>query len=184
MKTPRLQLEFAPNARRVTWLGVAILIAGVGVLGFSGMQLAKVLATRAHQANTLAALDARRGAALAFAAANAKRATSTDPAELARTRAVRLVAQNLVTPWADLLASLESAPNKSVALLSVEPSVSKHSLRLTAEARNAQDMLGYLSALQRDNRLSSVVLVSHQVQAQAPGTPVRFQVQAAWGGGQ
>jgi Tfp pilus assembly protein PilN len=183
VKTTRLHLEFAPNARRVTWLGVAMLIAGIAVLGVSAVQLTKVLTTQTHQANTLAALEARQGAALAAAAARAKRPTPTDPAELARTRAVRLVAQNLVTPWADLLASLESAPNKSVALLSVEPSVSRHSLRLTAEARSAQDMLGYLSALQRDSRLSSVVLVSHQVQAQAPGTPVRFQVQAAWGGG-
>jgi Tfp pilus assembly protein PilN len=184
VKTTRLQLEFAPNARRVSWLGALMLAAGAALLGFSGLQLAKVLATNARQADTLAALEAHRGAAVAAAAASAKRASPSDPAELARTRAVRLVAQNLVTPWADLLASLESAPNKSVALLSVEPSVSKHSLRLTAEARSAQDMLGYLSALQRDSRLSAVVLVSHQVQAQAPGTPVRFQVQAAWGGGQ
>jgi Tfp pilus assembly protein PilN len=182
VKTTRLQLEFAPNARRVTWLGALMLVAGAAVFGFSALQLAKVLTSNAHQADTLAALDARRGAALA-ATANAKRNAPTDPAELARTRAVRLVAQNLVTPWADLLASLESAPNKSVALLSVEPSVSKHSLRLTAEARSAQDMLGYLSALQHDSRLNAVVLVSHQVQMQAPGTPVRFQLQANWGAG-
>jgi hypothetical protein len=43
-------------------------------------------------------------------------------------------------------------------------------------------MLSYLGALQRDDRLNTVVLVSHQVQAQTPGTPVRFQVQAGWGG--
>lgn len=184
MKTTRLQLEFAPNARRVTWLGGAMLVASVVVLGVSAYQLTQVLAANARQAGTLAALDSRRGAAMAAAATQAKRTVGNDPAEIARTRAVRLVAQNLVTPWADLLASLESAPNRSAALLSVEPSVSKHTLRLTAEARNQQDMLAYLSALQRDSRLSAVVLVSHQVQAQSPGTPVRFQVQASWGAGQ
>ena len=47
--------------------------------------------------------------------------------------------------------------------------------RLVAERGAAQ------AALQHDPRLSSVVLVSHQVQAQAPGTPIRFQVQAQWG---
>ena len=180
MKTQRLRLEFAPNARHVSWLSATLLLVSFAVLGASAVHLAQVLATNARQSDTLAALDARRGAA----SVGTKRAASADPGEIARTRAVRLVAQNLVTPWADLLASLESAPNRSVALLSVEPSVSKHSLRLTAEARNAPEMLAYLSALQRDSRLSSVVLVSHQVQAQAPGTPVRFQIQAGWGAGQ
>lgn len=179
MRTQRLQLEFAPHARRGSPLGTALLIAAIAVFGVSAFELAHVMATNSRQADLLAAIDAHRGAA---AATDAKRPPPTDPAELARTRAVRLVAQNLVTPWADLLESLESAPNRSVALLSVEPSVSKKSIRLTAEARTTQEMLAYLGALQRDDRLNTVVLVSHQVQAQAPGTPVRFQVQAGWGG--
>ena len=42
-------------------------------------------------------------------------------------------------------------------------------------------MLDYVAALQADRRLSQVVLVSHQVQTQAVGKPVRFQMQSAWG---
>jgi Tfp pilus assembly protein PilN len=180
MRAQRLQLDFAPHARRVSRLGSAMLVASVVVFGASAFELARVLTTNARQADLLAALDARRSAA--NPTSDTKRPAPTDPAELARTRAVRLVAQNLVTPWADLLESLESAPNRSVALLSVEPSVAKKSIRLTAEARSTQEMLAYLGALQRDDRLNTVVLVSHQVQIQAPGTPVRFQVQAGWGG--
>jgi Tfp pilus assembly protein PilN len=44
-------------------------------------------------------------------------------------------------------------------------------------------MLAYLRSLQADSRLSNVLLVSHQVQAQAPGTPLRFQLEAHWGDG-
>ena len=179
MTAPRLRLEFAPGARHVPWLGVAMLIASGALLGAGAWELARVLAGNARQADTLAALEARRGNATAHAA----RALAPEPGELARTRAVRQLAQQLVTPWADLLESLESAPNLSVALLSVEPSVAKRSLRLTAEARGAADMLDYLGALQRDTRLHSVILVSHQVQAQSPGSPLRFQIQAAWGAG-
>jgi len=104
-----------------------------------------------------------------------------DATEAARTRFIRQVSQSLMTPWADLLESLESVPAPSVAVLSIEPSVSKRSIRITAEARTPQDMVAYLGALARDPRLSSVVLASHQVQVQAPGTPIRFQVRAAWG---
>ena len=66
-------------------------------------------------------------------------------------------------------------------MIGVEPSASKQSIRLTAEARDAKAMLAYLGALQKDARLESVVLSSHQVQTKAPGTPVRFQILAGWG---
>jgi Tfp pilus assembly protein PilN len=63
----------------------------------------------------------------------------------------------------------------------VEPSAAKRNIRITAEARDALDMLAYVAALQQDPRLSGVILLSHQVQAQAPGMPLRFQLQAGWG---
>ena len=176
MKAQRLQLEFAPNARRVPWLGGAMLVASVVVLALGVAQLATAVASNARQADTLAALEARQQAVT-----GAARTLTPDPGEVALTHAVRRVTQNLATPWADLLESLESAPAQSVAILSIEPSVSKRSVRLTAEARNSQEMLIYLSALQRDTRLSAVVLVSHLVQVQSPGSPVRFQINANWG---
>jgi Tfp pilus assembly protein PilN len=86
-----------------------------------------------------------------------------------------------MTPWADLLEALETAPD-NLALLSVEPSAAKRSISLTAEAASPKDMLNYLRALQSDQRLSGVLLVSHQVQVQAPGAPLRFQIQGTWGG--
>lgn len=180
MKTQRLHLEFAPNARRVSRLGVLMLVVSGGMLAAGAVQLANVLTGNARLADTLAAVDARRSAAND----SATRTTAPDLGEAARMRTARQVAQNLMTPWADLLGALESAPMQKVAVLSIEPSVAKRSMRLTAEARDAHDMLAYLGALQREPRLSSVVLVSHQVQTQASGTPVRFQIQATWGAGQ
>jgi Tfp pilus assembly protein PilN len=177
MKTNRLSLEFAPDARRVSRVGVAMLVVCAVVLAGSGLRFAQLLGSNSRLENTLAALDARRSAG----AENTKRSAPSDPAALARARAVRRVAQNLTTPWSDMLESLEAAPSQSVALLSVEPSVAKRSVRITAEARNPQDMLDYLSALQQDARLSSVLLTSHQIQDRVPGAPVRFQIQANWG---
>lgn len=180
MRTRRLHLEFAPHARPRSRLAVLMLLIVGAAVTAGAIELAKVAAGNARLADTLAAVDARRGTATA----STNRPAKPDPAEMARTRAVRQVSQNLMTPWADLLDSLESVPIHTVAVLSIEPSVSKHSIRITAEAKTSQDMLAYLGALQREARLSSVVLVSHQVQAQAPGAPVRFQIQAAWGAGQ
>jgi hypothetical protein len=148
-----------------------------GALVLAGIELFHLVAGNARLADTLAGIEARREA-LAKGPAPAVKA---DPAELGRSRAIRLVSQKLTTPWGDLLESLESVPVPTVAVLSIEPSVSKRSIRITAEARSPQDMLAYLGALQQEPRLSNAVLVSHQVQLQAPGTPVRFQMQANWG---
>jgi hypothetical protein len=110
MKTPRLRLDFAPGARHVSSLGLAMLVVSAVLLGAVAFQFGEMLAGNARQADTLAALEARRG----VVAAGATRPTAPEPAVLARVRAVRQVAQTLTTPWADLLESLESAPNQSV----------------------------------------------------------------------
>lgn len=177
MRAQRLNLDFGAGARRGPRVGLALLLVAAVALAAGTLALASALSTHSRLADTLAAVESRREAV----AANASRAAAPDAKELAKARAVRQVSQSLMTPWGDLLESLESVPVQSVALLSIEPSVAKRSIRITAEARSAQDMLAYLGALQREPRLSAVVLASHQVQSQAPGAPVRFQVRATWG---
>ena len=176
MRVEALFIDFAPGARRISRGGRLLLLAGVLLLAFGLFQSAQLLTQRAQALAGLRDLEARRTDGTTKAAP-----AKADPRQVALTRATRQVAGNLMTPWSRLLTSLGSTTSKDVALLSVEPSAAKKSVRLTAEAREAGDMLAYVAELQRDTRLSSVVLVSHQVQAQAPGSPVRFQIQAQWG---
>jgi Tfp pilus assembly protein PilN len=79
-----------------------------------------------------------------------------------------------------LFAALETATNPQVTLQSVEPSSESATVRVQAEASSAETMLDYLEALQQDERLGSVVLTSHEVQTQRPGTPISFQIEADW----
>lgn len=176
MRTETLHIDFAPGARRIPRAGGVLLLAGALLLGFGLVRATQLLVERA-QAQALA-LDAR---ASRPADAGATPPARADARQVALVRTARQVSDDLGTPWSRLLGSLGSTSGQDVALLSVEPSAAKRTVRLTAEARAPADMLAYLAALQRDPRLSSVVLVSHQVQAQAPGTPVRFQIQAQWG---
>jgi Tfp pilus assembly protein PilN len=177
MKVAKLRLEFAPNARRhpvAGWLlragAVAVLVAALVPFGFA-------VSAREHALHALAELDARQSDEAKPRPSTAK----PDPAYLARVKSAQQVAKSLTAPWAGLLDAIESAPQQSVALLAVEPSSAKQSFRLTAEARDAKAMLAYLEALQSDRRLVNVALVSHQVQVQAPGRPIRFLLQAGWG---
>jgi hypothetical protein len=174
MKAARLRLEFAPGANSAPALGRYLLAGAALLVALEAASLAIGLATRQDDLVTLATLDGRP-------ARPAKRPQGKDPATIARVRAVSQVAKSLTTPWGELLDALESAPQESVALLAIEPSVSKKTFRLTAEGKDAAAMLAYLEALRSDHRLGGVVLISHQLQVQAPGRPVRFQLQAEWG---
>jgi hypothetical protein len=176
MRAAPLRLEFAPGAKPAPTLGKYLLAAGALLLGIEVVPFAIGLATRQDDLAALAALDGRAARPARKAAPAVK-----DAAYVARVRSVSQVARSLTTPWADLLEALESAPQQAVALLAIEPSTAKKSFRLTAEAKDAHAMLAYLEALRKDRRLDSVVLISHQLQVQAPGKPLRFQLQAGWG---
>jgi len=177
MKCAALTLDFAPGARRFRPARLAFLMVSLLTSAAAAWLLGQTLAGNSRQADELARLTQSHSAPIAPAA----RPPRVDPAELARVQFVRQTSQILMTPWGDLLAALESAP-PNVAILSIEPSATRRSVALTAEAANPKAMLDYVRALQGDARLSGVVLVSHQVQLQAAGSPLRFQVQARWGG--
>jgi hypothetical protein len=176
MRAARLRLEFAPGAKQGPALGKCLFAGGVLLLAIEVVPFAIGLATHQDDLARLAAFEGRPARPARNAAPPLK-----DPTYLARVRSVNQVSKNLTTPWADLLEALESAPQQAVALLAVEPSTSKKSFRLTAEAKDAAAMLAYLEALRKDPRLDAVVLISHQQQVQTPGKPLRFQLQAGWG---
>jgi Tfp pilus assembly protein PilN len=177
MKVDRIDVDFLRKARRRQPLGLALLAAGALAAAGAGVFWSTAWSAQATQARTLADMEQRD----AEQASKASRPVALSASEQARKRAIQRVSASLQTPWSDLLAALETAPRDNVALLAIEPSVARQQVRLTAEARDPESMIDYLTSLQADARLSQVVLVSHQVQAQAPGKPVRFTLQAAWG---
>ena len=85
-------------------------------------------------------------------------------------------------PWRDLVEAVQGATPASVALLALEPDAKRRTLRITAEARNSDDMLAYVAKMQEQGWFGSVALVRHEVAEQEPNRPLRFQISAQWGG--
>jgi len=165
-----LTLDFSPAPairrvrRAVLGLGVVALLAG-------GAQLAVVWQARQQAAAELASLEqpyARRSAGA--------RSESVDAAAL---RIAAVIARDLQAPWPELLRAMEASQSNDIALLQVEPVVARDSIRITADARHAEAMFDYLTQLGTQG-LTEVVLTSHQIRPQEPGTPIRFQAQARW----
>lgn len=169
----RLVLDFvAPPAP--TGFGRALLVLSVLALLAGGAHLA--FAWQAYrQEKTEFAAALQRGAAPVSDGARRSAATA------AGLQSADTVARGLTAPWPDLQRSIETIRNKDVALQLVEAVAARQSVRITADARHFEAMLDYIEQLQ-GRALSEVVLTSHQIQVQQPGAPIRFQVQARWGG--
>ena len=88
--------------------------------------------------------------------------------------------QRLALNWDALFVALESARVTGVALLAIEPDPGKNVVKLTAEAKSAEDMLGYIERLQAAEGLSDVILASHEIKPSDPHQPLRFSVTAGW----
>ena len=146
MNLPQLDFDFASNRRPADRIGAAIFVTVLLVFAWQELHLAGALRDRQLEEEALASFTTPKSAGRSASA----RADKPDLAVAAKMQAAGLVAYSLATPWADLLGSLEEVPPLAVALISVEPSVSKQSLRLTVEARDTKEMLAYLSALQKD----------------------------------
>ena len=176
MKPRRLALDFSGRGASPTGWGMALLILGAALSLAATSRLIFELNEQAQLNGRLLML----GATGARIKTKSSASVSPDPGIAGRAKMVSQVTQSLQSPWADLLEVIEVKPAGSVALLSVEPSAAKRTVRITAEARDAEAMLTHLSMLQSDTRLVGVTLLSHQQQVQAKGAPWRYQLQGAW----
>jgi Tfp pilus assembly protein PilN len=176
MKAEHFRMEFISQEKSAPVFSLIAAAVAALVFGWVALQLTSLLSERAEQQQALKDIQGKRRAPKMVTQAVEK----PDPKDVARALLARQTVRSLNTPWADLLDGLEKAPN-NVALLVVEPSASKRSLSITAEAANPTQMLDYMAAMQGNGRFTNVALVSHQLQAQAPGSPLRFQLRANWG---
>lgn len=95
-------------------------------------------------------------------------------------KAVNEIISRLNIPWTALFDAIEEATPVTIAVLSLEPDVSKKLLRGQAEARNSDDMIRYLEQLKKMTIFQSVILVRHETNTQDPNRPLRFQFEASW----
>ena len=167
-KLARLELDFSP-ARRNAPMGWLLLGAGLVFATVAGVQFRSAHAERLEYATSLSAITGKPAGSRDSGAAPDPRAT----------KAAAGVARDLQVPWSEMLAALENVQAKDVALLGVEPSATRHNIRITAETKSLDAMLNYVDALRSDS-FPEVSLASHQVEPQTPGNPVRFVVQARW----
>jgi hypothetical protein len=167
-----VHLDFVDRKPRQARLGAALLAVGAVAL------IAVLLLCRSLEQRSA-------GLALQIEARSPSRHLSPDSqVQAARESAMSArTAEELATPWTQLLAELETASKDNagqVAVLSVEPDHAKHKVHLKGEAQNLELTIAYLERLQRAGSLRYPMLDSHELRSDDPQHPVRFEVTADW----
>ena len=171
----RLELEFQP--RHSTPLAWALLALGGAVVAVLLTAQQQLTSEQASVQARLAQLEIKLGRRPANAL---PQSTAMQREQAERLAQMRNVSLQLQRPWQQLFAMLEAMPQEDVALLSLTPDARKGQVRISAEARSLEAMLQYHQRLERSAELSDVSLLNHEVLANDPAHPVRFNLTATW----
>jgi Tfp pilus assembly protein PilN len=179
----RLRIDFAPQSARtalarmhpLAWLAVA---AALGAGAHAAIVYTDVARQRQGAADELRRVQSRSAAQ---AAASQPKPKAPIPEQQAH--AVNAAIAQLNLPWRDVLDAVESATPATIALVALEPDAKKHIVKGTAEAKTGDAMIAYIEELKRQPFFRFVVLTKHEINAQDPNRPLRFQFEAQWGEG-
>ncbi len=176
----KMQLDFAPPSLRRTlyhtpplaWAAVlagAALCAGAAFAGYQALAQSRAADARAARAQL-----ARQPAA------QARQDAPKIVIPEAQGKAVNAAILQLNLPWRQLQQSVAESTPKSIGLLALEPDPRRQALKITAEAKNADDMIAYIEQLKEQEFFAAAVLVRHEVMETDPNRPLRFQVEVQW----
>jgi hypothetical protein len=168
-----LRIDFIAR-RRWPALGLCVAALSAAVIAWQGGQAVREAEFLQRQRVGLAALQ-RQG--------TAAQQPAMSPEDIKRHAQIEVVARYLATPWERLLALFEEHALSRVVLLRFEPNAIEGRVEVTGRAPGHQALAAYLIALERDPRLSAVMLHHHEVLSGEAGAPVEFTLGAAWGGG-
>ena len=189
----RLDLDFAPRNARFWWAraGLALRTALAGALVTVATGLWWWMALHTERLQLQAALRAAAPAVMQGTQERAPLAAKGAQAlDALQTKAMNQALLALNRPWSALWDALErvsSAPGVQVAILEIRPDAASdqdpnagQGLRLLAESKDSAHMLGFMRQLRAEPFFVSAVLSSHQVNAQDPNKPLRFEVNLRW----
>jgi Tfp pilus assembly protein PilN len=128
----------------------------------------------------IARLQAQARVQTAQAQAQKQQAAPVRAVPEAQANAVNAAVLQLNLPWRGLHDAIQAATPAGIALLALEPDAKKSSVRITAEARSSDDMIGYVARLQDVDWFNAVLLTRHEINEQDPNRPIRFQIDAQW----
>jgi len=174
------RLEFLPPGAAQTYRGWRLLLclAGIAILLPAALGwLVQLQETRRLEAQLVQLQPVQPARAPLSAARQRER-----DLEL---KQVATAVRQLNLPVTRLIKTVQAPRDVRVALLGLDLNAQQGQdgasmLKIAAEAETPQDMLNYLAFLNQQPMFSSVYLLKHEMNANTPEHPYRFQLEAQW----
>lgn len=172
-----VRIDFArPSLRRAIWrTSFTYRVLSLLGLALCTTAIVAILQTRAIQREQ----QARKTQALKEQMRSAAPVKKT-LIPLAQANAVNQIVAKLNLPWHELQEAIENATSGKVALLTLEPDAKSHTMKITAETPNSDEMLAYIERLKRQEFFLDAVLNKHEINEQDAQRPLRFQLDVQW----
>ena len=190
------RLDFIPRAAPLTGWRLALLAVGL-------LMLLPAAINWTAQRQTVDRLQARLDAQSATLQPQRLTRPALAPARQQQmdlqVKAVAEAVRQLNLPVTRLLKTIEAREDMRIALLGLDlngepaqdgeaaaPSTPAGTLKISAEAETAQDMINYLAFLNQQRMFRSVYLLKHEMTGAVPGggtggeRPYQFQLEAQW----
>ncbi len=175
-RVPAIALDFARPAALTGRLGPLLLLAGALALLAAGLHYRSVAAgLRAHEARVNQMRDLVRRTLPSLDAA-----ATASPEMRDQVRKANEVLAQINVPWGGLFTAIESAQEKDVALLAVQPDARARSVTIVGQAQEMKDVLAYMGRLEAGDRLREVVLIGHEIKVKEASQPTEFTLSARW----
>lgn len=178
------RLNFVSSVAPIGGWRMGMLVIGLIALGWAGLRWASQQAATAAAETQLISIQPRSVAAPVRSAVQQRELE-------AQAKVIGDAVRQLNLPIGDLIKALQPPKDIRVALLALDVggkasggdgvgAKSDGILKITAEARTAQEMTTYVAFLDDQALFRSIYLIKHEINATSPEKPYRFLLEAQW----
>ena len=177
---PRLRLKFPDNGQSVPHIDYSILFIGLLVLAGVLLQFQQITEEVNYWTNRVEHLEKQQQKKTAPRTRGTPRVKEFSQEIRKEIIQANAILDQINLPWEALFDSIENAATEEIALLSLQPTVSSRTLRISGEAKNMSELLDFVEALERELTLENVHLLNYKIKQDNPHRPIVFLLTAAW----
>lgn len=177
---PRLRLKFPDPGQSVPRIDFSVLLIGLLVLAGVLLQFQQITEEVNYWTNRVERLEKQQEKKAAPRTRGTPRVKEFSQEIRKEIIQANAILDQINLPWEALFDSIENAATEEIALLSLQPTVSSRTLRISGEAKNMSELLDFVEALERELTFENVHLLNYKIKQDNPHRPIVFLLTAAW----
>ena len=177
---PRLRLKFPDHGQSVPRIDYSILFIGLLILTGVLLQFQQITEEVNYWTNRVEHLEKQQQKKTAPRTRGTPRVKEFSQEIRKEIIQANAILDQINLPWEALFDSIENAATEEIALLSLQPTVSSRTLRISGEAKNMSELLDFVEALERELTFENVHLLNYKIKQDNPHLPIVFLLTAAW----